>query len=246
MHDLKVNVLGAYVSNITIDETLERIWGFVGRGEQGVIYTPNPEIIYYGYKNPEFMKILNTADLMLPDGIGVIYGAKILKTPLSERVAGFDVCVLILKESVAHGASVYILGGKPGVAELAKANAERDHPGVNITGTHDGYFNGDDEVIRGINEKRPDILFVCLGFPRQEEWIYKYREKLSARVIIGCGGTVDALAGTVRRAPPFLCKLNLEWFYRLIKQPKRFFRMLSLPKFLFTVIFKGNKSFREE
>jgi len=237
-----VNVLGAAVSDVTIDETLQAVWQFVESGQTNVIYTPNPEIIYYGYKNPEYMKILNTADLTLPDGIGVVYGARILKTPLRGRVAGFDVCCRILGESVSRGASVYIMGGKPGVAEMARSNAERDYPGVKITGVHDGYFSDDDEVIQDINEKNPDILFVCLSFPRQEEWIFRNRNKLSARVIIGCGGTVDALAGTVRRAPDFFIKLNLEWFYRLIKQPSRFVRMLSLPKFLFAVMFaKGKK-----
>ena len=233
-----IKILGTQVSNVTMQQAMDIIWQFTESEGSHVIFTPNSEFIYYAYHHPEFREKLNSADLTLPDGIGVVHAAKILGTPLRERVPGYDTCRRILAESVECGCTVFILGGKPGVAEQAKENVERDFPGVRTAGVHDGYFQDDAPVIKQINAVKPDFLFVCTGCPKQEEWIYKNREQLAVKVMIGAGGTVDVLAGTVKRAPAFFCKFGLEWFYRLITQPWRFVRMLNLPKFLFTVIWK--------
>lgn len=234
----RIKILGVNISNVSMNEAVDIIWKL--REEEGnhIVFTPNPEFVYRAYHDVEFRNKLNSADLTLPDGIGLVYAAKIIGTPLKERVPGFEACCRIIAEAKDKDASIYILGGKPGVSELAKENIERDYPGIKIAGVADGYFKDDNEVIEKINAVSPDFLLVCTGCPRQENWIYKYKDKLNVKVSIGAGGTVDVLSGTVKRAPKIFCRLGLEWFYRLITQPSRIGRMMNLPKFLFTVIGK--------
>ncbi len=234
----KVRILGVNIDNVTKDEAVNRLWDFCKEEKNHAVFTPNPEFVYKAYHDEDFRNKLNSAHLVIPDGIGLIYAAKIIGTPLKERVPGFEVCCRIIGESVSKNAGIFILGGKPGVAELAKQNLERDYPGIKIVGVNDGYFKNDEEVIEKINAVSPEFLLVCTGCPRQEEWICKNLDKVNAKVTIGAGGTVDVLSGTVKRAPKLFCKLGLEWFYRLIKQPWRIGRMMSLPKFLIIVIFK--------
>jgi len=237
----KVNILGARVDKITMAEAADTAMSFFESEGGKVIYTPNSEIILYASRNPEFMERLNSADLMIPDGIGVVYGAKLLNNPLPERVAGFDLIKKILPKMAEEGYSLYLLGSKPGVAEKAKENLEKDFPGILIKGTHDGYFKDDAEVIKDINEKKPDLLLVCLGFPKQENWIYEHRGSLSVKAMIGAGGCLDVFAGTAERAPDFYCRHGLEWLYRLKKEPWRFMRMTALPVFALKVLFKGRR-----
>ncbi len=237
----KINILGANIHMVNMEEAEKQAMKLMEAPGCSVIYTPNSEIILYGYKNPEFMEKLNSADLTVADGIGVVYASRILKKPLKERVAGYDLVCRMFKDMAAEGKSVYLLGSKPGVAEEAAKAIVKSNPGIVIAGTHDGYFKEDAPVIEAVNAAAPDFLMVCLGFPKQEEWIYKNREFLNARLVIGAGGCLDVFAGNVLRAPKFFCDHGLEWLYRLIKQPYRFIRMLALPKFAATVFFKGKR-----
>lgn len=185
--------------------------------------------------------------MITPDGIGVVYASKILKRPLKERVGGFDLANIVLDKIAGTGKKVYLFGGKPGVAEEAAEQICKLYPGTEICGTADGYFNAEKEqkIIADINEKKPDLLFVCLGFPKQETWIDAHKHELNAKVMMGIGGSLDVFAGTVKRAPVGFQKLGLEWLYRLLKQPSRFIRMLALPKFGFTVLFHGKKYLKD-
>lgn len=242
----KVNILGAKVFKVTMETAKEIALGFF-EGEGGkVIYTPNSEIILYASRNAEFMDKLNSADLLIPDGIGVVYGAKILRNPLYERVAGFDLLKELFPVMASEGYSVYLLGAKPAVAEAAGEKLKKEYPGLVIAGTHDGYFTDDSEVIADINEKRPDLLLVCLGFPKQENWIYDNRDKLKVKAMIGAGGCLDVFSGITERAPEFYCKHGIEWLYRLKKEPWRFMRMTALPVFALKVLFKGWKYKQKE
>lgn len=234
-----INILGVKVNNVTMDEAVNIAFNYFETDETNVIYTPNSEIILYASNNQDFTEILNTADLIIPDGIGVVYGAKLLGEKLPERVAGFDLVCNLFEKMAKAQKSVYLLGAKPGVAETAADNLKEKYQGLVIAGTNDGYFTDDEEVIRKINEASPDFLMVCLGFPKQEKWIYDNRDKLNAKLMIGAGGCIDVFAGNVMRAPEFYCKHGLEWLYRLAKQPSRFVRMLALPKFGLKVLFKG-------
>ena len=234
-----VNILGVNVDRYTMDEAVEKASRFMDSDGLSMIFTPNSEILLYASNTPEFTEVLNNADMIIPDGIGVVYGAKILGQPIKERVAGYDLICNLFPVMAEKGQSVYLLGAKPGVAELAAENLVKKHPGLKIAGLHDGYFKDDEEVIADINNANPDLLMVCIGFPKQENWIYNNRERLNAKLAIGAGGCIDVFAGTVQRAPEFYCKHGIEWLYRLVRQPSRFVRMLALPKFGLKVLFKG-------
>ena len=240
MNDI-VNILGANIHIVTMDEAQKQAMALMETNKCSVIYTPNSEIILYASNHSEFMDKLNSADLTIADGIGVVYASKMLHKPVKERVAGYDLVCRMFKDMAAKKKSVYLFGSKPGVAEKAAETITKNNPGIVIAGTSDGYFTDDGPIIEKINAANPDFLMVCLGFPKQEEWIYNNRDKLNARLVIGAGGCLDVFAGTVLRAPKFFCDHGLEWLYRLIKQPSRFVRMLALPKFAIKVFFKGKR-----
>lgn len=239
----KVNILGVNVDKITYEEAVEAVYKMLNEKGNHAVFTPNSEILLMAYHDEEFAEVLNSADLLTADGIGVVYASRILKNPVPERVAGYDVACGIIKKIAESGHRLYMLGGKPGVAEMAEKNLKEEYPLLNIVGTHDGYFSPEEDeiVVQEINESGADLLFVCLGAPTQENWIYDNKDKLNCHVMMGIGGSLDVFAGTVQRAPHIWQKLGLEWLYRLIKEPKRFFRMLALPKFGFTVLFKGER-----
>ncbi|NLM51178.1 MAG: WecB/TagA/CpsF family glycosyltransferase [Clostridiaceae bacterium] len=234
-------ILNTNIDKITMDEAVDFVLSALKNGEKRVIYTPNSEIVMLAYEDSSFSDILNSADLTVPDGIGVVYASRILKDPIKERVAGFDLVNAVFDRIKDTNYTVFLLGASPGVAEKAKENLEKMYPGIKIIGVHDGYFKDGQKVCDYISSLSPDILLVCLGAPKQERWIYEHKDKISAKIFIGAGGSLDVFAGNVKRAPLAWQKMGLEWLYRLIKQPSRFFRMLSLPKFLITVIFKGKK-----
>lgn len=239
----KVNILGVNVDMTNISESADIIFNFLSEDRLHRIYTPNSEIIMTAYKDKEFADILNRADLLTADGIGVVYASKILGKPIKERAAGFDIAKELIGKISKSGHKLFLFGGKPGVAEEAKANLERDYPGLNIVGTRNGYFKPEEvsQIVDEINESGADVLFVCIGAPAQEKWIDKNADKLKVRAALGVGGSLDVFAGRVERAPEFYCKHGLEWFYRLKKEPWRAKRMMSLPKFALTVLLKGRK-----
>ena len=243
MKNKRLNVLGVGVDTFSMNEATDVLCGAMEKDEVFTVFTPNSEIILYAYKNPDYCSLLNRGDLITPDGIGVVYASKILKRPLPERVGGFDLANRVLEKIAGSGKSVYLFGGKPGVSEKASEKIKELYPGTVISGCADGYFDEEKErkIIEDINEKKPDLLFVCLGFPKQEIWIDKHKDELCAKVCMGIGGSLDVFAGEVKRAPKGFQKLGLEWLYRLLKQPSRAIRMLALPKFGFTVLFQGKK-----
>lgn len=230
-----VNILGVKVNKITMKQAVEKAESFFD-GKPHMVFTPNPEIILECKKDPELMNIINSADLVLPDGIGVVMASKFVKNPVPERVGGFDFVCELLKTN--H--SFYFFGGKPGVAEKAMENMKKE--GINVVGCHHGYFKEDDEIIDDIIDKKPDILVVCLGAPKQEKWIYKNLDRLNVPISIGAGGSLDVLAGEVERAPEICQKLCIEWLYRALKEPKkRLPRIMKLPVFMIDVILNGKK-----
>lgn len=239
----KINILGVNVDMVGIEDSVSCIMKFLDEDKTHAIYTPNSEIIMEAYKNPEFCDLLNRADLLTADGIGVVYASRILKKPLKERAAGYDIACRLLEEITKSGHSLFLFGGKPGVAEEAKAELEKKHSGIKIVGTHNGYFKPEDVdgIISEINASGADIVFVCLGAPTQEKWIDANKNKLNVKVAMGLGGSLDIFAGRVERSPEIWCRLGLEWLHRLIREPWRFVRMLALPKFAVTVFFKGKR-----
>lgn len=234
----KINVLNVLFNNVTRSEAVNIAMDFINKHTGAYVVTPNPEIVMEAASNAQLKKALDNASLTLPDGIGIVYGAKILGTPLKEKVPGIDFASDLMKRLSEQKGSVYLLGAKPGIAEKAAVNLTNMYPGLVISGVSDGYFKDDCGIIEEINYLKPNLLLVCLGFPKQEIWMYEKREQLDVGLMAGLGGSLDVFAGVVTRAPVVWQNLGLEWLYRLIKQPSRLGRMLRLPLFLLCVIKK--------
>lgn len=233
---MKQDVLGLQFDNVTMDEAVARAEELLEAPGASIVVTPNAEIGYEALHDAQFRALLNGADLVLPDGAGVVLAAKLRKTPLKQKVAGVDFADRLLTVLAETGKTLYLLGGKPGIAELAAEKMAERHPGLQICGTADGYFKDEGPVIGKINAAKPDVLFVCVGAPKQEIFMHAHRDELDVRLMAGLGGSLDAFAGTVKRAPKWMIRCNLEWLYRLIKEPKRFGRMLRLPKYLWAAL----------
>ena len=209
-------LLGVKIDNVDMDEVLKKVEIFFTDGRQHHIVTPNPEIIILAQKDKEFEKILNGADLSLPDGIGTIWASKFFGEPLKGRITGVDLTEKLL---VPHNLKrIFLLGGRKGAAEKISKKFS------NIT----GFSEKIDEAIKLINELKPNILFVALGAPKQEKWIYYNMAKMpSVKVAIGVGGAFDFISGKTWRAPKFLRRMGLEWFWRLFLQPWRIKRIYN-------------------
>ena len=202
------------------------------------VVTANPEIVMYANKDKQYYKALAKADFIVPDGIGVVIASKILKNPLKERVAGFDLMGNLLKLAAKKNLRVYFLGAKEKTVEKTVNNIQKTHPGLQIVGYHHGYFDIDDEKIATtIAELKPDLVFVALGYPKQEFWIERYLHRFDKGIFMGVGGSFDIWAGEAKRAPDLWIKLHLEWLYRIIQEPKRIKRMSALPRFMLRVLF---------
>ena len=235
---MRINIMGVEFDSLTLSEAVERAETLIAERSAAYVVTPNPEIVMTCWDNPDAMEAVQNADLVLPDGVGVVYGAKILGTPLKGKLPGIDFATELMRRLAKRGGRVYLLGAKPGIAELAGERMHEQFPGLIVCGTHDGYFQEDAPVIEEINALQQDLLLVCLGAPKQELWMHRNRPLLKVGLMAGLGGSLDVFAGTVKRAPVFFQKLGLEWFYRLLKEPWRFKRMMKLPKFLFACIGK--------
>ena len=235
----RINIRGLDFDNLTVAETLELLTARLEAGEQTALFTPNSEIVQACVDDPSLYPIIGSGDVVIPDGIGVIKASRILGTPLKEKVAGVVVgekMAEILSRKEGH--SLFLLGGKPGVAEVAAKNLTEKYPGLHIAGVHDGYFAKEgpenDAVVEEIRASGADVLYVCLGVPAQEKWVYTNRASLpEVKLLAGLGGSVDVYAGAAKRAPKIFVDLGLEWFYRLCREPKRIGRMMNLPRFYF-------------
>lgn len=226
---MRIDVLGVGFDNLTPEEAAAA--GAALAGADGFHYavTPNPEFLLAAKRNAPFRQALLNADLVLADGIGVVYSAKILGRPLKGKVTGIGFAQLLMAWMAEHGKRLFLLGAKPGVAEQAAANLRQIYPGLTICGTHDGYFREDAPVVEAIRSAGADVVFVCLGAPKQELWMVEHGPATGAHLMVGLGGSLDVFAGVVERAPEGFQKLGLEWLYRLIKEPRRIGRMARLP-----------------
>ena len=226
---MRTDVLGVGFDDLTLAEAAQAGAALVeGEGFHYAV-TPNPEFILAARKDPAFRQVLLDADLVLADGVGVIHSAKILGRPLKGKVPGIDFAQRLIAWMAKNGKRLFLLGAKPGVAELAAANLKSKYPGLIVCGTHDGYFKEDAPVVEAIRAAAADVVFVCLGAPKQEFWMAENGPASGAHLMVGLGGSLDVFAGVVDRAPEGFQKLGLEWLYRLMKEPKRFGRMAKLP-----------------
>lgn len=229
---MRINVLGIGFDNLTMDEAAARGMELLHSPGAHRVVTPNPEIVEICRENLAARQAVNSASLVLADGIGVVKGAQMLGTPLKGRVPGIEFAARLMEAMAREGLSLYLLGAKPGIAEAAGVRLAEQYPGLKIAGTHDGYFQQDAPVIQDIRDSGADCVFVCLGAPKQELWMAKNGEATGARLLCGLGGSLDVFAGAVERAPKFWSDHGLEWFYRLCRDPRRAGRMMKLPLFL--------------
>lgn len=239
---MRTDILGVRFDNLSIAQAVEKAADMMAAGGFHYAVTPNAEFVQRSEQDEKFRCALNGADLVLPDGISIVYAAKILGRPLQGRVPGCDFAVALCAWMAENNKKLFLLGAKPGVAEQAARNLEAAHPGLTVCGTHDGYFQEDAPVVEAIRAVGADVVFVCLGAPKQEYWMVEHGPRTGAAFLIGLGGSLDVFAGTVKRAPEAWKKLGLEWLYRLLKQPSRIGRMAKLPLFLVSAVkAKGKK-----
>lgn len=231
MHNNRINILGTEFDNFTEKQFHELLNQDLDNKANKFIVTPNPEIVLSARDNTRFSNIVNNADYVIPDGIGIIKGANMLGTPMHERITGFDTLMYLIKQANEKKLKVYLLGAKPEVIAASVKRIENEFPNIDLVGYHDGYFKDDAAIAAEIANAKPNIVLVALGSPKQEFFINQYRDQNTA-VWIGVGGSFDVFSGTKKRAPKIVQKLSLEWFYRLVKEPTRIGRMMAIPKYL--------------
>ena len=226
---MRTDILGVGFDNLTLEEAAQAAADLIeGEGFHYAV-TPNPEFLRLAKKDGEFRAVLNGAGLVLPDGVGVTYAAKLLGCPLKGKVPGIDFAARLMAWMAGEGKRLFLLGAKPGVAEQAALNLLAAYPGLIVCGTHDGSFQDSAPVVDEIRASCADVVFVCLGAPKQEFWMAQYGPLTGAKLMVGLGGSLDVFAGVVERAPEGWQRLGLEWLYRLIKEPRRIGRMAKLP-----------------
>lgn len=226
----KQPLLNTYVNNVSMAETLDEICQLVEEKKKSYVVAINVDVVMKMEKDEYLKRITDEADLTLVDGKPLVWIAKWYKKPVKAKISGSDLVPELCSVAAEKGYSIFILGGKEGIAEKAKANLEKQHKNIQIVGTYSPPFGfeKDEEELEKINmmisDVHPNILIACFGCPKQEKWIYENYKKYDATISICAGATVDFLAGTVSRAPKWMADHGFEWIYRLIQEPKRLFK----------------------
>ena len=231
-------ILNVPFNGLSKEEALQALLELLETDGNHLVVTPNPEACMLAQRDKNFLDILQSANLVFPDGIGILLAAKYLKLPIPTRVTGCDITMSLLNAAKNH--SCFLVGGKPGVAEKARSNLINQ--GINVLGAYSGYFDYKEQILilEEIRRLKPDILLVGMGMPKQEQWAFTHLRSLPCKVTLCVGGSIDIFAGNVKRAPEIMRRIGLEWLYRLISQPSRAKRMLDLPKFVLAV-YKSSK-----
>lgn len=238
-----VSILDVPVHPVTFQEFLDAVARFIAEGDPRQICTANPEFVMTAQRQSEFMAVLQKADLVLADGVGLLWAARRLGRPLPQRVTGSDGIYRLAERAALEGWTMFLLGAQPGVARKTARILQDRYPGLQVVGTYPGSPRDEDypEIARRIKAARPHILLVAYGAPRQDLWIARHKGDLSVPVSMGVGGAFDFVAGVQKRAPSWLIRLNLEWLWRLLTQPWRWKRQLDLPRFAWRVVRSGRK-----
>lgn len=230
-----VNILGIEFSKLTLLETMNLISEKINNDNKKLfhIITVNPEIAVQIQEDNELMEISKKADLLTPDGVGIVWASRILKNPVPERVTGYDLLLESLKQGNLHNWSFYFLGSDEEVNKNMEIHVSKFYPNIKILGRHHGYYKNEDEenIVQEIESLCPDILVVAFGSPRTDKWIERYRNRINAKVVFGVGGSMDVITGKVQKTPEIWRKFNLEWLYRRIIMPERKDRQKKLKFF---------------
>ncbi len=233
----KERILGVAVSDLSYAELEKNIASDIDNQKKSFIVAINPEKVLKARKDKELAHLLDTADYPIADGIGVVIASRLKKGNIKTRVTGIECMDMICALANEKGYKIFLYGAKAETLAKAKAKLEEKYPNIKIVGTENGYEQDNEKIITEINESVADIVFVALGSPKQENWIVGNKDRLCPKIYMGVGGSFDVLSGNIKRAPKFMLKLGLEWLYRLIREPKRFFRQIKLLKFIFLVLF---------
>lgn len=233
-----VELLGVRIHAVSMSEVILNLGEMITSGRHHHVMTVNPEFVMIAQRDQEFRRVLEHADLTLPDGIGIVMGARILGARMKERVTGVDTVHRLAGVAKDHGWSIFLLGAAPGVAERTASVLQSINPGLKIAGCYAGSPDPaeEDAICSLIEQAKPHILLVAYGPPRQDLWIARTKHRLQVPVAMGVGGTFDFIAGVSKRAPAWVQDIGLEWLHRLIREPWRWRRMLTLPQFLFGVL----------
>ena len=237
----KTNILGIKIDKLTGSECIEAINRALREKNSTKIFTPNTSIVLSTLKDKEKARLINSADLLIPDGIGLVQASRILNDPLPQRITGIDMGEKILEIANKECLSLFLLGSTKKNVSAAADKIRDKYRNIKICGIHHGFFDINSEynqkLIKAISSKAPDIMFVCMGYPKQELWISQNAHKIpSLRLSIGLGGSFDVWSGKVRRAPVIFRKLNMEWFWRMIIQPQRLKNLSDIPCFYYCIL----------
>jgi N-acetylglucosaminyldiphosphoundecaprenol N-acetyl-beta-D-mannosaminyltransferase len=234
----RVEILQVPFLQANFNETVELLTRSVTSNGKMQVVTANPEIVMLGKQDPEYMRLLQQASIITPDGIGIVLASRWIGQPVAERVSGYDLLHGLMQQADRLGWKYMLVGASPASSDGAALKLQELYPNAVYGGHYSGYFTQEEEagILKHIQQERPQLLFVALGAPRQEKWIASHLPDLPVNIVMGVGGSFDVLSGTVKRAPELFQKLNLEWFYRLLSQPKRWKRQLLLPKFALSVL----------
>lgn len=228
-------VLQVGVDAVTMKEAVSEISSWQKDDQSRFVVTVNAEMVIRAHVDKQLASSIAAADLVVPDGAGIVWAGEQLHLPFTERVAGIDLMVELLATLAASGDKVYFLGGRPGVAKQAAQEMQKRYPQLCFAGVRDGYFTDDAKVIADIKASEAKLLLVGLGVPKQEKWIYQHYQSIPGITAIGIGGAFDVLSGMLSRAPLWMQRHRLEWLYRLCRQPSRLMRMTALPRFVWEV-----------
>ncbi|MEX0621390.1 MAG: WecB/TagA/CpsF family glycosyltransferase [Candidatus Woykebacteria bacterium] len=236
-----MKILGVKVDNYTYAKALERSKELLESGKKHYIVTPNPEIIVAAQKDKELQDILNRADLSIADGSGLVKLANLTERNIPERITGVDFVQGLAGIAEEFGYSVFFLGGQEGVAQAAAENLKKTLPKLKIAGAFPGKADEkfDDQTVSRIKSAKVDIIILAFGHGKQEKWIKRNLPKLNVNLAIGVGGALDYISGRKKRAPRWVQKAGMEWFYRLIMEPWRLKRQLALPHFVYLIVKEG-------
>lgn len=234
----KVRIYGVPISKMSMDQTVAYLTNVIEQRQPHQVITANPIMVMAAQDDPAYLSMMQRAELIVPDGTGVVWAAKYVGEPVVERVPGYDLIHELMKVGESKSWKVYLLGASNEVIQAAAEKLRTAYPRIKLVGVRDGYFKDeqDAEVIQDIVDAAPDLLFVGRSAANQEPWIGKYKQQIGVPVMMGVGGSFDVLSGKLKRAPVLFQKLRLEWFYRLMQEPWRYKRMLLLPKFALKVM----------
>ncbi len=236
-----ISILGVRIDNVTYADAMACVETFLREPDLHQIATVNPEFVVMAQTNADLMRALNASALNVPDGVGLMWAARRLKSPLRERVTGQEMVDRIAALAAERGHRVFFLGAREGIAERAAEKLKEKFERLEIAGCYAGSpaREEEDEIVARVNAANPQILFVAYGPPKQELWIARNTARLNVSVAMGVGGTFDTLAGIVPRAPQWIRDAGLEWTYRLLREPRRFKRQLAIPYFMWLVMTWG-------